>query len=65
MKQKNYCNMLYQKKRKTFSSKLDLSQICDNKTFWKTLQRFSSEKRKISNKIILVDEDETVNPTIN
>ena len=65
MKQKNYCNMLYQKKRKTFSSKLDLSKICDNKTFWKTLQRFSSEKRKISNKIILVDEDETVNPTIN
>ena len=34
--------------------------MCDNKTFWKTIQPFFSEKRKIANKVTLVDEDETI-----
>ena len=59
-KQKNYCSRLYKKECKKFFSNLDSSKICDNKTFWKTVQPFFSEKRKITNKITLVDEDETV-----
>ena len=51
---------MYKKERKKFFSNLDSSKICDNKTFWKTIQPFFSEKRKITNKITLVDEDETV-----
>ena len=34
--------------------------MCDNKTFWKNIQPFFREKRKITSKITLVDEDETV-----
>ena len=59
-KQKNYCSRLYKKEPKKFFSNLDSSKICDNKAFWKTIQPFFSEKRKITNKITLVDEDETV-----
>ena len=50
-KQKNYCSRLYKKERKKFFSNLDSSKIYDNKTFWKTIQPFSSKKPKIKNKI--------------
>ena len=43
-KQKNYCSRLHKKEHKIFFSNLDLSKICDNKTFWKTIQPFFSEK---------------------
>ena len=39
-KQKNYCSRLYKKERKKFFSNLNSSKICDNKTFWKTIQTF-------------------------
>ena len=51
---------MYKKECKKYFSNLDSSKICDNKTFWKTIQPFFSEKRKITNKIALIDEDETV-----
>ena len=51
-KQKNYCSKLYKKERKVFFSNLNPSNICDNKTFWKYIQPFFSEKRKISNKTL-------------
>ena len=51
---------MYKKERKKFFSNLDSSKICDNKTFSKTIQPFFSEKRKVTIKITLVDEDETV-----
>ena len=56
-KEKNYCSKLYKKERKAFFSNLNPSNICDNKTFWKYIQPFFSETRKISNKITLVDDD--------
>ena len=59
-KQKNYCSKLYKKERKAFFSNLNPSNICDNKTFWKYVQPFFSEKRKISNKITLVDDNDTI-----
>ena len=51
---------MHKKECKKFFSNLDSSNICDNKTFWKTIQHFFSEKRRITNKITLVDEDKTV-----
>ena len=57
-KQKNYCSRLYKKECKKFFSNLDLSEICDNKTFQKTIQHFFLEKPK--KKITFVDEDEVV-----
>ena len=53
---------MYKIERKKFFSNLDSSKICVNKTFWKTIQPFLSEKRKITNKITLVGEDKTVIP---
>ena len=57
-KQKNYCSRLYKKERKKYFESLDPRRISDNKSFWKNIQPFFSEKRKISNKITLVDNKE-------
>ena len=57
-KQKNHCSRLYEKERKKYFESLDPRRISDNKSFWKNIQPFFSEKRKISNKITLVDNKE-------
>ena len=57
-KQKNYCSKLYKKERKKYFESLDPRKISDNKSFWKNIQPFFSDKRKISNKITLVDNKE-------
>ena len=59
-KEKNCCSKLYKKEREAFLSNLNASNICDNKTFWKYIQPIFSEKRKISNKITLVDDNDTI-----
>ena len=46
---------MYKKERKTFFLIFDSSKICDNKIF-----RFFPEKRKITDKITVADEDKTV-----
>ena len=43
-----------------FFSNLNPSNVCDSKTFWKYIQLFLSENRKISNKITLVDDNDTM-----
>ena len=57
-KQKNYCSRLYKKERKKYFESLNPRRISDNKSFWKNIQPFFSEKRKISNKITLVENKE-------
>ena len=59
-KQKNYCSRLYKRERKSFFESIDSSKITDNKTFWKNIQPFFSEKRKTVNKITLVNENEDI-----
>ena len=59
-KQKNYCSRLYKRDRKSFFESIDSSKITDNKTFWKNIQPFFSEKRKTVNKITLVNENEDI-----
>ena len=57
-KQKNYCRRLYKKERELCFEILDPRRISGNKSFRKNIQTFFSEKRKISNKITLVDNKE-------
>ena len=54
-KQKNYCSRLYKKERKKYFESLNSRSISDNKSFWKNIQPFFSEKRTISNEINLVE----------
>ena len=57
-KQKNFCSRLYKKERKKYFGSLNTRRISDNKSFWKNIQPFFSEKRKINNKITLADNKE-------
>ena len=52
-KQKNYCSRSYKKEHKTFFNNLKVSNITDNKTFWKNIQPIFSENRKVANKLHL------------
>ena len=58
--QKNYCSRLYKKERQTFFNNLKLSNITDNKTFWKNIQPIFSEHCKVTNKIALVGDNENM-----
>ena len=53
-KQKNYCSRLYKKERKKYFSNMNLSDVSDNKKFWKTVKPFMSDKGTIGSKINLV-----------
>ena len=64
-KQNNYCSRLYKKEPQKYFESLNprrisdnTRRISDNKRFWKNIQPFFSEKRKISNKITFVDNKE-------
>ena len=57
-KQKNYRSRLYKKKRKKYFESLNPRRISDSKCFSNNAQPFLSEKRKISNKVTLVDNTE-------
>ena len=59
-KQKNFCMKLYKKERRKYFESLDPSKIVDNKTFWKNIQPLFSEKRKIANKVTLVDKEDKI-----
>ena len=43
-KQKNYCSRLYKKERKRYYTNLDVRNVTDNKTFWRTMKPFFSDK---------------------
>ena len=59
-KQKNYCSRLYKRERKTFFNNLKVSNITDNKIFWKNIQPIFPENRKVANKITLVGDNENI-----
>ena len=54
-KQRNYCVNLVRREKKKFYGNLDLKKITDNKTFWKTMKPFFSDKSKSGNKITLLE----------
>ena len=43
-KQQNYCVSLLRKFKREYYNNLDVKNITDNKTFWKTIKPFLSDK---------------------
>ena len=54
-KQRNYCLSLLRKTKKAYFEKLNIKEIGDNKTFWKTTWPYFSDKDNKSSKITLVE----------
>ena len=56
-KQRNLCVSLIRKDKKNFFSNINTSDITDNKTFWKTLKPFSTDKIQAKSKITLIEKN--------
>ena len=54
-KQRNYCVTLLRKVKKEYYDNQDEKHVTDNKTFWKTVKPFLSDKTVNSPKITLVE----------
>ena len=54
-KQRNYCVSLLRKIKKAYFEKLNIKKTGDNKTFWKIVQPYFSDKDNKSSKITLVE----------
>ena len=54
-KQRNYCLSLLRKTKKAYFEKLNIKEIGDTKTFWKTTWPYFSDKDNKSSKITLVE----------
>ena len=59
-KQKNYCNCLYKRERRSFYSNLNLKDITDNKKFWNITKPLFSDKGGGKDNIILVHNDKII-----
>ena len=59
-KQRNYCVSLLRKTKKTYYSNLNEKKITDNKTFWKKVKPFPSNKNPSDKKIILIEKDKII-----
>ena len=57
-KQKNYCSKLYKKERKHFFDNLNTSVASNNKTFWKVIKPFFTNKSTFGRNIKLIEKDE-------
>ena len=58
VKQRNYCVSLLWRTKKEYYGNLDPRNIVDNRTFWKTVKPFLSNKSVENEKIILVEKEE-------
>ena len=54
-KTKKYCLSLLRKTKKVYFEKLNIKEIGDNKTLWKTFRSYFSDKDNKSSKITLVE----------
>ena len=59
-KQRNYFVSLLRKAKKSYYSNLNEKKITDNKTFWKTVEPFPSEKPPSDEKITLIENDKII-----
>ena len=60
VKQRNHCVSLLRKTKRVYYSNLDEKNICDNKTFWKTVKPMLSKKIKSNERITLIENDEII-----
>ena len=47
---------LFRREKKSFFNNLDTKKIVDNKSFWRTVKPFFSDKNRVKNKITLIEE---------
>ena len=59
-KQQNYCVSLLRKTKKSYYNNLNEKKITDNKTFWKTVKPFLSDKTPSDEKITLTEKDKII-----
>ena len=59
-KQRNYCISLLRKTKKDFYENLNPNLITDNKTFWKQVKPFFSEKTPMNRDITLIEGDKII-----
>ena len=57
-KQCNYCISLIRKEKKAYYSNLNIRDVTDNKTFWRKVKPFFSEKVNLQTKILLVEKED-------
>ena len=60
VKQGNHCVSLLRKTKRQYYSNLDEKNICDNKTFWKTVKPMLPKKTKSNKKVNLIENDEII-----
>ena len=60
MKQRNYCVSLLRRIKKEYYGSFDPRKVADNRTFWRTVKSFLSDKSVENEKIILVEKEETL-----
>ena len=63
-KHKNYCSKLYKKERKRYYNSMNLTNLNDNRRFWKTVKPFLSDKDSHTSKINLVNNEEVISDEI-
>ena len=55
--QRNYCVNLLRKSKKQYFSNISVRDVSDNKSFWKSVKPYFSNKGSSSNKITLIEND--------
>ena len=58
--QRNYCVSLLEKTKKNYYDSLNEKDVSDNKTFWKTVKPFLSDKIVSKEQILLVENEEII-----
>ena len=56
-RQRNLCVKLFRKEKRSFYNRLTISDITDNKKFWKTVKPAFSDKGQSNSKITLIEND--------
>ena len=59
-KQRNFCVTLLRRTKKEYFQNLNVKDLSDNKTFWKTIKPYFSNKGLNSNKMLLKEKGELV-----
>ena len=55
--QRNYCVILLRKMKKQYYKNLNVKNVVDNQTFWKTVKPYFSDKGSNSRRITLLEND--------
>ena len=58
--QRNYCVSLLKKTKRNYYNSLNEKDVSDNKTFWKTVKPFLSDKIVSKEQILLLENDEII-----